>query len=109
MEKLYKKIEGKLHYHEGWTEKGEITEHWGVAGERGETRETRPGVEIERVDGHWVNWKAKHRAAVQRLLEMSGDDTSERNPAGKYIGTTGGWDLGRDIEVQRAWDKRKRS
>jgi hypothetical protein len=37
MQKLYKRVNGVLHYHEAWAAGGEITEHWGVAGERGET------------------------------------------------------------------------
>ncbi|APV49592.1 hypothetical protein BWI17_07815 [Betaproteobacteria bacterium GR16-43] len=41
MEKLYKKIRGKLHYHEGWEETRGFTEHWGVVGERGESREVK--------------------------------------------------------------------
>lgn len=37
MRKLYKRINGVLHYHEAWANGGEVIEHWGVAGERGET------------------------------------------------------------------------
>ncbi len=36
MQKLYKRIDGVLHYHEAWAARGKIVEHWGVAGERGE-------------------------------------------------------------------------
>lgn len=39
MIKLYKKVEGQWHYHEAWVGGGEITEHWGVVGDRGSTRE----------------------------------------------------------------------
>jgi hypothetical protein len=39
MLKLYSHIEGKLHYHEAWLNDGMITEHWGIVGERGQTRE----------------------------------------------------------------------
>ncbi len=40
MLKLYKHIDGVLHYHEAWVSAGTITEHWGVVGERGESRES---------------------------------------------------------------------
>lgn len=39
MLKLYKRIKGKLHYHEAWCHKRTITEHWGKVGEKGESRE----------------------------------------------------------------------
>jgi hypothetical protein len=37
MQKLYKRSNGVLHYHEAWVAGREIIEHWGVAGERGAT------------------------------------------------------------------------
>lgn len=36
--KLYKRIDGALHYHEAWEADGEIVEHWGRVGERGQQR-----------------------------------------------------------------------
>ena len=39
MLKLYKKVKGKLHYHEAWCDKSKITEHWGVVGTRGKSKE----------------------------------------------------------------------
>jgi hypothetical protein len=39
MIKLYKSIDGQLHYHEAWTGDGVILEHWGKVGEKGEQRE----------------------------------------------------------------------
>jgi hypothetical protein len=39
MIKLYKSIDGQLHYHEAWTGDGLILEHWGKVGEKGERRE----------------------------------------------------------------------
>lgn len=39
MLKLYKRIKRVLHYHEAWVHGAEITEHWGVVGQRGETAE----------------------------------------------------------------------
>lgn len=40
MLKLYKRVEGVLRYHEAWTEEdnGIAVEHWGVVGERGESK-----------------------------------------------------------------------
>ncbi len=35
--KLYKRDESSLRYHEAWAHEGEITEHWGVCGEEGDT------------------------------------------------------------------------
>jgi hypothetical protein len=38
--KLYKTVDGILRYHEAWvSEDDEVTEHWGVVGEHGESRE----------------------------------------------------------------------
>jgi hypothetical protein len=39
MEKLYKRIDGKLQYHEAWAAKKKLIEHWGVVGDRGEHKE----------------------------------------------------------------------
>jgi hypothetical protein len=36
--KLYMRRDGRLDYHEAWIVDGEIIEHWGACGERGETR-----------------------------------------------------------------------
>jgi hypothetical protein len=42
MIKLYKRMEdGRLAYHEAWANGGSITEHWGIAGTRGERRSHR--------------------------------------------------------------------
>ncbi len=39
MIKLYKRDEQTcLHYHEAWTTKDDITEHWGAVGDKGQTR-----------------------------------------------------------------------
>jgi hypothetical protein len=39
MIKLFKRINGGLHYHEAWSSGKTITEHWGLVGERGESCE----------------------------------------------------------------------
>jgi hypothetical protein len=39
MIKLYKRVNGKLHYHEAWENERIIYEHWGVVGECGDSRE----------------------------------------------------------------------
>jgi hypothetical protein len=36
--KLYKRVDGRLHYREAWVEDGNVVEHWGPVGERGEDR-----------------------------------------------------------------------
>jgi hypothetical protein len=41
MEKLYKQIDGVWHYHEAWADRGTLTEHWGMVGDRGQTKETK--------------------------------------------------------------------
>ena len=40
MLKLFKRIDGKLRYHEAWTEEGNgvTVEHWGTVGDRGESK-----------------------------------------------------------------------
>ena len=50
MLKLYKRVKEQLHYHEAWASGKEITEHWGLAGKRGNTRDHRipKGVDPER-------------------------------------------------------------
>lgn len=49
MKKLYKRIEGALHYHEAWVAGGVVTEHRGAVGERGSTRQSKvpPGTSEE--------------------------------------------------------------
>lgn len=37
MLKLYRRIDGILHYHEAWDDGESVTEHWGRVGERGQT------------------------------------------------------------------------
>ena len=59
MLKLYKRIDGVLHYHEAWAAGGKIIEHWGVAGERGQTAE------------HKLPMKADADAAVSAVLERA--------------------------------------
>lgn len=39
MIKLYKRIDGVFRYHEAFEENGSITDHWGIVGERGESRQ----------------------------------------------------------------------
>jgi hypothetical protein len=38
--KLYKRIDGILHYEEAWTHEGEVTRHWGKVGHKGKTART---------------------------------------------------------------------
>jgi hypothetical protein len=57
--KLYKRIDGVLHYHEAWEAGGKIIEHWGIAGERGQTAE------------HKLAKKANAEAAIEGVLERA--------------------------------------
>ena len=59
MLELYKRINGVLHYHEAWAAGGEIVEHWGVAGERGQSAE------------HKRTKKANAEKAVAAILEKA--------------------------------------
>jgi hypothetical protein len=60
MIKLYKRIEGILHYHEAWLTDGVITEHWGRVGERGASGEHQAPSEVRRV-GAAVGTEIGHR------------------------------------------------
>jgi len=39
MFKLYKRVDGAMHYHEAWWHEDKVMEHWGVCGTEGELRE----------------------------------------------------------------------
>jgi hypothetical protein len=41
MLKLYKLVDGTLHYHEAWVNERTVYDHWGVVGEEGQIREHR--------------------------------------------------------------------
>ena len=41
MQKLYKRVGGRILYHEAWANDDVVTEHWGLVGEQGDTREHR--------------------------------------------------------------------
>lgn len=50
MLKLYKRgPDGRLSYHEAWHTDAGVTEHWGLVGERGQTREHPPGKTLDLV------------------------------------------------------------
>ena len=57
MNKFYKRVNGVLHYHEAWATGGKVIEHWGVAGERGETAT------------HKISKKTDAEAAVAEVLK----------------------------------------
>jgi hypothetical protein len=50
MFKLYIRRGGRLEYHEAWIADGEIIEHWGTCGERGETRRHTIGAGMDPFD-----------------------------------------------------------
>jgi hypothetical protein len=62
MQKLYKRVDGVLRYHEAWVGDGGVIEHWGVAGERGESRT------------HPLPKKGSQRAAVAAVLKAAAAD-----------------------------------
>jgi hypothetical protein len=70
MQKLYKRVNGVLHYHEAWAAGGKIIEHWGVAGERGETVT------------HKLAKKAGAKAAIAALLKGAVADGNVPEPDG---------------------------
>src|SRR5579859_6341096 len=39
MLKLYKRIDDRLHYHEGWNAGECLVEHWGIVGQNGQVKE----------------------------------------------------------------------
>lgn len=66
MIKLYKRLDdGRLAYHEAWERDGNITEHWGVVGERGKTK------------NHRVKRREDADQAVERVLIPARDDGFE--------------------------------
>jgi hypothetical protein len=62
MLKLYKRTSEAFRYHEAWCHKGVITEHWGVVGETGETRE------------HKVKRGKDEDEAIGEVLRPASDD-----------------------------------
>lgn len=68
MLKLYKRIDNALHYHEAWLGRVSITEHWGVVGEQGETRDHKRNKRLE--EKHQLEQVlGKARAAGFRPIE----------------------------------------
>lgn len=57
MLKLYLRADGVFRYHEAWVNEGKLFEHWGVVGERGETRE------------HLAPKRKSHDALVLNMLK----------------------------------------
>jgi hypothetical protein len=62
MIKLYKRVDGVLRYHEAWESEGTITEHWGVVGEQGDSRE------------HEMPKRKSGRQALREVLKGALDD-----------------------------------
>lgn len=69
MLKLYKRIENTLLYHAAWMGRVSITEHWGIVGERGETRDHKRNKRLE--EKHQLEQVlGKARAAGFRPIEV---------------------------------------
>ena len=65
MIKLYKKVDGRLQYHEAWLDEGVITEHWGTVGDRGLSRE------------HPVPRRKSENAVLREVLKLALDSGYE--------------------------------
>ncbi len=65
MIKLYKKVDGRLQYHEAWLDEGVIMEHWGAVGDRGRSRE------------HPVPRRKSENAALREVLKLALDSGYE--------------------------------
>jgi len=65
MIKLYKKVDGRWHYHEAWAHDGQVTEHWGIVGEDGTTRD------------HDIPEDQSEEEAVSAALDSACDDGYE--------------------------------
>lgn len=74
MLKLYKRIDGALHYHEAWVAGREIIEHWGAVGERGDNRT------------HKIPKKADEDALIEQILKPArADGYAEIEEGGEAI------------------------
>ena len=59
MVKLYKRVKGKLHYHEAWCADGGVVEHWGVVGKSGKVKE------------HVLAKRANKAGAIKQILQSA--------------------------------------
>ena len=62
MKKLYKTIDGVLHYKEAWTHDGDCTFHWGIVGETGES-------ETYHIDGDTLKQPAVDNVLADAVTE----------------------------------------
>jgi hypothetical protein len=63
--KLYKRVDGRLQYHEAWLDESVITEHWGTVGDRGSSRE------------HPASRRKSEKAALREVLKSALDSGYE--------------------------------
>ncbi len=92
MKKLYKTIDGVLHYKEAWSHDGDCTFHWGVVGNTGES-------ETYLIDGDTL----KEPAVDNVLAEAIAEGYREIAPEDQYqivvqYKTAGGWGDTTDLE-----------
>jgi hypothetical protein len=106
MLKLYKRTDGVLHYHEAWLNGKTIYEHWGVAGEQGETKE-HPLPKGKDEEDAILDILASAAEAGYRPIDMedhatliieyavdgmgTGEDVDKRHALEERMGETLGW------------------
>lgn len=63
-------------------------------------------IRIGRAHGTWVNWGAPPDWLAREMAKEDGKKIRADDPNGRYL-MHSGWDLGRQILFQEAWDKKK--
>jgi hypothetical protein len=95
MIKLYKRSEDQIHYWEAWEDGNKIVFHWGVLGERGETRKVR----VDR-------WKSAERIiakeAKKRQFEGYHEISVDAHKSLIVQYRTEGWGSPQDLEKRYA-------
>ncbi|WP_426502434.1 hypothetical protein ACPPVO_32890 [Dactylosporangium sp. McL0621] len=102
MIKLYRRDSGGLlRYHEAWSDGGQITEHWGVVGELGETRthHRRDGLECVLADARaqgFAEFGSGQAVWMEVQYDLDGrwgnaDDLDLRNAIMAHLDEVLGW------------------
>lgn len=63
-------------------------------------------IRVERVRGVWANWGAPPDWLTVEMAKEDGKKIRADDPNGRFL-MYGGWDLGRQVLFQEAWDKRR--
>lgn len=64
-------------------------------------------IRLGRAHGAWVNWGAPPDWLTVEMAKEDGKKIRADDPNGRYL-SHGGWDLGRQIQYQEAWDAKRR-